>query len=83
MKFREQRKARTAPRQFFGLAGTSFELNGTHPSKVTHNKRVYRYVSGQFFSFIDGKQMIDHETKSNLTIGSGDEWLVGIQLGLS
>ena len=43
-------------------------------------KRIYRYESGQFFALIDKKQMIDHETES---IGSGDMWLVGIQLGSS
>ena len=83
MKFREQRKARTAPRQFFGLAETSFEQKQKHPSKVAHNKRVYRYASGQFFSLIEWNQMIDHETDSNLSIESSDVWLVGIQLGSS
>ena len=63
MKFWEQRKARTPPRQFFGLAGTSFEPKGTHPSKVTHNVRVDRHMSGQFFSLIAGKQMIDYVTE--------------------
>ena len=46
-------------------------------------KRMYRYKSGQFFSLIDKKQIIDHETESDQSIGSGEVWLVGRQLGLS
>ena len=41
---------------------------------------MYRYVSGQFFSMIERKQKIDHEAECNLSIGSGDVWLVGIQI---
>ena len=80
MKFWEQRIAQTALRQFFGLAGTSFEPKGKHPTEVINNKKVYQYMSGQFFSLIDREQMSDHETESDK---SGDGWLVAIHLGSS
>ena len=41
------------PEAVFGQAGTSFEPKGTHPTEVIHIKKVYRYMSGQFFSLID------------------------------